>query len=350
MRRLGSLLIIAASTLLLHCSHGETPRYGYIADRTRSTTDDANGMDQAWSVPDFELDPAGEPRPVRFLDSEPLLALQPQSSIDLSGYFPVSAQLVGVALDERDESAQPYLLEARSGLYQLTSSGVQQVFDLRASRVIGGTGDGSPPVELTDVAFDRVRSEQKGTPSFALTAENDGFALDLPDPILESYFCYFPETFEPLPGPAPSVSQELRQQGIAVVERTEAVALNPITHQIVAQPRTLRLDSGDVAGSELFVFDAAGGSPIGTWRLERNEFAAGGAAFQLGTYLTFGFGSDLYFTGDWGSDVVHQLHLDGVGQITGLAARANGDLLVLDGANGRLFELGRDQIAHTLGN
>jgi hypothetical protein len=39
--------------------------------------------------------------------------------------------------------------------------------------------------------------------------------------------------------------------------------------------------------------------------------------------------------------VVHQL---------GLAARANGDLFVLDGANRRLLEIGIEQIARALGN
>ena len=47
---------------------------------------------------------------------------------------------------------------------------------------------------------------------------------------------------------------------------------------------------------------------------------------------------------------MRQLHVEGVGQITGLAARANGDLLVLDGANQRLLELGLEQIAQALGN
>jgi hypothetical protein len=286
---------------------------------------------------------------VSFVDWEPLPALQPQSSIELGAYFPASAELVGLALDEREESAQVYVLEARTGLYQLSGSGAALVFDLRSSQV-RNTIDPAPPAELTDVAFNLARSRELGAPSFALTAENDGYALDLPDPYLRSYFCYFPTSYEPLAAQAASVSQELRQQGIPVVERTEAVALNPGTLQIVAQPRTLRVDNGDVAGSELFVFDSSGGDPIGTWRLERGEFAAGGAAFQQESYLVFGFGSDLYYTGDWGSDIVHQLHLEGVAKITGLAARTNGDLLVLDGPNRRLLQVGLQQIVAALSN
>lgn len=341
---------LACASLVLHCSSSDSgrPRYGSSDEPAGFGTDNAQIY---WPEAEFPVPAATEElRRVRFLDWDPLPNLQPQSSRELGAYFPPQVELVGVALDARDASAQPYVLDARTGLYQLTSSGAQQVFDLRASRVSGGTGDGSPPVELTDVAFDLARSLERETPSFAITAENDGFALDLPGATLESYFCYLPRTFAPAPASTQSVSQELRQQGIAVVERTEALALNPVTRQIVAQPRTLRLDGGGVAGSELFVFDAAGGDPIGSWRLERTEFAAGGAAFQLGTYLAFGFGSDLYFTGDWGSDVVRQLHLVGVEKITGLAARENGDLLVLDGPQRRLLEIGLQQIAAALGN
>jgi len=350
MRRVAIGWGMAVVSLTLHCSSAESgrPRYGYI---------DGSGPRNAagaspWQLPDSELEGAvatASQRDVRIIESDPLPSLLPQSSREIGAYFPPGAELVGVALDDRDENAQPYLLEAHAGLYQLTGSGAQLVFDLRASRVINGTGDGSPPTELTDVVFDSLRSGEQRAPTFLLAAENDGFALDLRLPYLDSYFCYLPGTFEPLPAPGPSVSQELRQQGIAVVERAEAVALNPITGQIFAQPRTLRLDSGAVAGSELFVFDTAGGTPIGTWRLEREEFAAGGAAFQLGGLnLVFGFGSDLYFVGNWGSDVVHLLHLEGVEQITGLAARANGDLLVLDGPKRRLLEVGLQQLAVAL--
>jgi hypothetical protein len=335
---------LAAASLSLHCSSGESgrQRYGYSTGRGPSGD---NGL-AAWQLPDAEIQGAAVDlqRSMRIIDIDPLPSLLPQSSRELGAYFAPGAELVGVALDERDESA-PYLLEAHTGLYRLTATGSEQVFDLRTSRVIGGTGDGSPPVELTDVAFEPVRSRAQDAPVFVLTAENDGFALDLGEADLHSYFCYLPTRADPLGAPGPSASEQLRQQGIAVVERTEAVTLNPITWQIVAQPRTLRLDDGTIAASELFVFDTVGGNPIGTWRLERAEFAAGGAAFLLGSSLLFGFGSDLYFENDWGGDVTHQLHLEGVEKITGLAARANGDLLVLDGPNRRLLEVGLRQLA-----
>ncbi|HKO90307.1 MAG TPA: hypothetical protein VJU61_04095 [Polyangiaceae bacterium] len=317
----------------------------------------ANRSSWALPQPDFFSDdpsssgldgPVIVPRAVAVQMAEGLPVVAPQASTELAAFFPEGAQLVGVALDGRDESAPPYVLEAHRGLYRVTEAGAELVFDLRASRVLGGTGDGSPPQELTDIAFDRARSEASGKLTFAVTAENDGFALQLPGNTLESYFCYFPPTEAPVAGPFVSISQELREQGVPVVERTEAVAINELSAQIAAQPRTLRIDDGSVAGSELFAFDAAGGTPIGTWRLDRTDFVAGGAAFYAGSSLALGAGPDLYFTGGWGRDVYRQLSVQGATQITGLVARDNDDLLVLDGPSQRLLEVGVQQVVEAL--
>jgi hypothetical protein len=236
-------------------------------------------------------------------------------------------------------------------LYQLAASGPELVFDLRASRVVGGQGDGSPPPELTDVAFDDVRTLESGRVTFALTAENAGFALALPDSTLLEYFCYFPRSSALAPQEVPrvTVSQALRAEGVPVLERTEAVAINRNTREIVAQPRTLRLDDGSVAGSELFVFGGEGGEPVGTFQLARREFAAGGAAFWIGNYLVLGSGPDLYISGAWGEDLVRQVRLDGVEEITGLAVRPDDALLVLDGPHRRLVEIGMEQLEQALG-
>jgi len=349
MRHLALPVTMAAVCVLPGCfSEGRAER---AADANRSS----------WEVdqPDFfandpsesESDrPVTEPRAVSVqMNSDSLRVVTPQASVDLAAFFPAGAQLVGVALDGREEGAPPYVLEAHSGLYLVTEAGAELVFDLRASRVLGGMGDGSPPPELTDIAFDRARTNASGKLTFAVTAENDGFALELPGSTLQSYFCYFPPSEPaPLAAQSTSISLELRQQGVPVVERTDAVAINELSQQIAAQPRTLRLDDGSVAGSELFAFDATGGTPIGTWRLDRTSFVAGGAAFFAGVSLTLGAGPDLYFTGGWGQDVYRQLYLKGVLKITGLAARSNDDLLVLDGASKRLYEVGLQQVVDAL--
>lgn len=189
-------------------------------------------------------------------------------------------------------------------------------------------------------AHDRSRCDTAGSPRFVLTAENDGFLLSLPSAALTSHFCYFPSLTDEAATPTPpGVSQELRAQGIPIVERTEAVAVNDGSGQIFAQPRTLRMDGAGVAGSELFVFDTAGGQPTGTRRFERTDFAAGGAAFVFQTSLVLGSGSSLYITLDWDDDVRRIARVAGGSEITGMASLRGGNLLVLDGPSKRLLEL-----------
>jgi hypothetical protein len=335
MRRIAVLLAgVACSTALGACSSE--------GDRDRSPP----GEGGPWFVDDPTL-PAELPRRVRgatsairIAEEGDAAALEPLAITDLGSFFPESARLVGVAL--APDTGQLYVLEARAGLYEITSDAARLVFDLPASRVVAGTGDGSPPIELTDVAVDPSSvGGPAGSPRFMLTAENDGFLLSLPSTTLTSHFCYFPSMVddEPTPVAAPSISQELRAQGIPIVERTEAVAVNEQSGQIVAQPRTLRIDGAGVAGSELFVFDATGGQPTATRRFERTEFVAGGAAFVFQTSLVLGSGSTLYITQGWGDDVRRIASVPGASEITGMASLPGGNLLVLDGPSKRLLEL-----------
>lgn len=320
----------------------EANRSSWDVGPTGLLTDDPSTLE-------IEDDPVSALRDVAVqMNNDSLRVVTPRASVELAAFFPSGAQLVGVALDGRQGGAPPYVLEAYTGLYRVTDGEAELVFDLRASRVLGSTGDGSPPPALTDIAFDRARTDASGKLTFAVTAENDGFALELPGSTLQSYFCYLPPSGPAASAePSTSISQELREQGVPVIERTDAVAINELDLQIAAQPRTLRLDDGSVAGSELFAFDAAGGTPIGTWRLDRTSFVAGGAAF-FAQALTLGAGPDLYFTGGWGQDVYRQLYLKGLKEITGLAARTEDTLLVLDGPSKRLYEVGLQQVVDAL--
>jgi hypothetical protein len=197
------------------------------------------------------------------------------------------------------------------------------------------------------VAFHPAQSSE-GSPSFAVTAENDGFALTSGGSVLQSFFCYFPSSIESSTIVAPqSVSQELRAQGVEIKELTHALAVHPVNGQIFAQPRTIRLDDGVVAGSEVFVFAPEGGQPIATWRFETLEFAAGGMAALDDAVLAFGYGSDVYLANGWGSPVRRFATLEGV-TIEGLAVAPNGDLLVLDGPGKRLLEIDAEHLAELL--
>jgi hypothetical protein len=237
------------------------------------------------------------------------------------------------------------VLEAHTGLYLLTDSGPELVFDLRTGSVVGGNQTGVFPAQLTDVAFDPLRSAV-GAPQFVGTAENDGFSFGLNNSLLLSYFCYFPDTLgtaAPDEG-EPSVSQQLRADGVAVMERTDAVAINPYTGQIFAQPRTTRLDARTIAGSELFLFEQSGGQPVATRRFERLDFAAGGMAVAFGDTLVLGFQNEIYIAAAWEDDARRFGVLEGVGSIEGMAVDLDGGLLVLDGPGKRLLHIESDEV------
>jgi hypothetical protein len=303
-----------------------------------------------WSVaptPPGEA-PGGTSSPlpaITIADGSSVAALQPVAITELASLFDESAKLVGVTFAGSSAGrARLYVLEANQGLYEVTDQAARLVFDVRSSRVRGGTGDGSPPFELTDVAFDPVHSDGDLGLGFALTAENEGFLLSLPDGTLTAHFCYLPDLGTWETTQVPSVSQELRDQGIAVAERTEAVAINEITGQIFAQPRTFRMDSAGVAGSELFVFGVDGGQPIGTRRFESGDFVAGGASLRLPTTLVLGSGDSLYATSGWADDIRRVVTSSELRGITGMTNTPDGNLLVLDGPTQRLLEFDAAQV------
>ena len=235
--------------------------------------------------------------------------------------LPADAELVGVAITP---NGKRYVLDQRSGLYRIDAAGAVLVFNTT----------GLAGLEFTDiVALDDAR--------FALTAENDGFLFDLSTGSLTSYFCYFP----PLPGEdgkgssqpvAPiSVSQTLRLAGVPVSERTEAVAFNPNTKRLFAQPRTTRLDTGGIAGSELFVFEQGGGQPVSVFPLESGFVAKG--MVVVGDRLFLGSGSSLWEAAPDGA-MSRVGELDSSIDLSGMARAPDGTLWLLDGKGRRLVK------------
>lgn len=179
-----------------------------------------------------------------------------KSQINLAAMLPASADVVGVTVSPEGKT---YVLDRVSGLYLLDGSGATLVFAAPSG------------IELTDVVA-------LGGERFAVPAENDGFMIDVHNQTFSSYFCYLP-SIDPgtvVPGGPPSVSQELRNAGVAVKERTESVAFNHTTLQLFAQPRTTRLDTSEVVGSELFIFSDGGGQPIAVQAMPSLSFVAGG--------------------------------------------------------------------------
>jgi hypothetical protein len=246
-----------------------------------------------------------------------------KSQINLAPLLPANADLVGIAVSPEGKR---YVLDRNSGLYELGVGAARFVYDTPDS------------LEVTDVVA-------LGSDRFAVTAVNDGYMLDLHNQTFSSYFCYLPGDLPADPSGTPtvipSVSQMLRSQGIEVQERTESVAFNPLTLQLFAQPQTIIVDTGEVAGSELFTFAEAGGQPIAVITMPELRFIAGGMAAVDGVRLLLGRGNAIYeMTGGPtpGPSMVKQL-ADGTIDISGLALDADGDLLLLDRAGRRLLEM-----------
>jgi hypothetical protein len=247
------------------------------------------------------------------------------AAIDLRALFPESSQLVGVAVAPNGDR---YVLDENSGLHRLGAGGPELILDSSKLQAQYGL---SSDLELTDVvAFGEHR--------FLLTAENDGFLLDLQSETMQSYFCYLPpSSADQLPDLPQSISQVLQQSGVAVKQRTESVAVNLVSGQIFAQPRTLRLDAPlSSAGSELFVFEPGGGEPLGVMALLDPNFVAGGM-LATESRLLLGFESGLYeLVGDR-PELIRALDAGVV--ITGMARDTDGSLLVLDGPAKRLLQV-----------
>jgi hypothetical protein len=262
------------------------------------------------------------------------------SDVQLANLLPAGAVLVGVTITP---DGKRYVLDQRSGLYELGESSASLVFNT----------SGLNGVELTDVvALDNDR--------FALTAENDGFLYDKRTQAFESYFCYLPSAppNDPMPGgggssagaggsptqpvtPPISISQSLELNGIAVKQRTESVAFNTGTRQLFAQPRTTRLDNGSMAGSELFVFNEGGGQPIQVLPFVDTSFVAGGMVSAPGNRLLLGAKNVVYEVTLDGS-FTPRLTLEAGVDISGMAASPNGTLWLLDSASQRLLKLDRN--------
>jgi hypothetical protein len=247
-------------------------------------------------------------------------------TLDLSPWFPGDSQLVGVAVGARGER---YILDQKRGLLRLGADGTGElVLDIQNLERRYGL---SPSLVWTDVVG-------YGENRFLITAENDGFLLDLWAGSFSSYFCYLPPSDAESLEPPMSISQELGRQGIPVAQRTNSVAFNRDSGEIFAQPQTLRLDrtSDGVAGSELFVFGSTGGQPVLVQPLSDLGFSAGGMLANR-SRLILGSGNALYEIVGNAPEVV--LQLDDDVQVTGLALADDGALLVLDGPSRRLLQI-----------
>jgi hypothetical protein len=286
----------------------------------------AQGEVERDAAPSPYVDPANGPGGSNTPGEAPDGSDMDTSSLDLSAWFPAESELVGVAVGERGER---YVLDQKAGLYRLGLDGASELV-LDATDLERRFGLSSNLL-LTDVV-------SYGQDRFLITAENDGFLLDLYAGTFSSYFCYLPPSGpEPTREPAISVSQELGRQGIPVAQRTNSVAFNRSTGDIFAQPQTVRLDrtSDSIAASEVFVFGSTGGQPLVVLPIADLGFSAGGMVAD-GVRLLFGSGNALYELS--GDAITLAYELDQDVTVSGLALDRDGSLLVLDGPRRRLLD------------
>jgi hypothetical protein len=267
------------------------------------------------------------PAPIREPGVEPgLLGFGTTSHLDLSPWFGEDSKLVGIAVGS---SGETHVLDQNTGLWRLLEDGsAELVLDAKdLDRRYGLSSD----LTLTDVVA-------YGPDRFLITAENDGFLLDLWAGTFASYFCYFPATGEDIGAPVMSVSQALAAEGVPVTQRTESVAYNEQTGEIFAQPQTLRLDTApSVVGSELFVFGASGGQPVAVMPLADLGFSAGGMVARANRLL-LGTGDTLYEL--WADSTARAVStLEPGVTVTGLALDRDGSLLILDGPSRRVLDV-----------
>lgn len=244
------------------------------------------------------------------------------SEVKLAALLPAGAKPTGVTVSPEGKT---YVLDPATGLYEVDARTAKLVFATTDLARFGADAN----LRFTDVAA-------LGSERFAVTAENDGYVLDLHSSWLSGYFCYLPSVSPP--PQIVSVSTQYRQAGIAVKERTESVAFSPDSLQLFAQPQTIRLDTGEVVGSELFVFPESGGQPNQVMAMTEPSFLAGGMLAVGGQNLLLGVHNRLFRAAPTGAPTLEHT-FEAPLEIDGMARATDGNLLLLDGAGQRLLEV-----------
>lgn len=237
---------------------------------------------------------------------------------------------VGVTIEPG--TGRRLVLDAQRGIYALDAQsgeatlvwGLEQLANTQAE--VGS--------EFTDmVAID------EGV--FALTAISDGFLLDLNHDTLRQHFCYEPDFFdEPFEEPA--------------LQITQAVAFDPQSQQIIAQPQTiLSQNFEDPAESLLATYDRVTGQDLQWFNMPRPDYIAGGMISDIDGSLLLGVGArlDRYVMGD-GNTPSAQWDLSelGVNDIQGMAMDTDAQtLLILDGDSDTLIELSLERLQPNAG-
>lgn len=219
---------------------------------------------------------------------------------------------VGVTVDP---DGNRFFFDQNAGLYALDAAG-------HATLVIAAAELPQPDEPVQSPFTDVVAV---GPGRFALTAVNDGFVLDVAARTLTQHFCYLPDD-------SPSW----------LWQRTDALAYDPITDQIWAQPNTYDMENV-WQSTQVAAFDRATGADLAWYGMPTGAIEAHGMAILADTRIVLAEGSSLYSYNrfdrlDGAVTLLRDLSDEGVDRIEGLAYDATtGSLLVLDGATDSLY-------------
>lgn len=181
-------------------------------------------------------------------------------------------------------------------------------------------GAASAPFGFTDLVALSVDQ-------LAVTAQSDGFLVDLRAASMAPHFCYEPEGWEEVP------NEPIQVSGCLALDRVGA--------RFYAQPRTIEnAGYGTVTGSFLAAYDAGGGADIAWWALPDASFVATGmvalpSATGATERLILASGAELFAFDIAAAELAPAADLGplGVESIAGLALDARAQtLLLLDDA------------------
>ena len=239
-----------------------------------------------------------------------------QSSLRSAIGAPYNVDVVGVTVDPTTQKR--YVLDSERGIFELVDDGARQKLSLEELVYF----DSFPQSEFTDFAA-------IGNDTFAVTAMNDGFALDLVTKTLRRYFCYVPGIVE----------DEFPQ----AVQLTNSVTFDPEASLLYVQPQTFedRIDNGPMM-SQIGQFTLDGGEGFNWLDIDDEDFLAGGIVKVSSTAMMMGSESTLYTYDMQTSTLEETLDLKSIG-ITKIDALARdpvtGNVLVVDADSDDLFEL-----------
>lgn len=210
--------------------------------------------------------PACAETPAELLESHPLSIV---SGVD-------SSSAVGITV--APDTGITYVLDPAVGIIQVDLSGEGGQFSAEPVN-IAPIGDW--PVASTPPRSGWTDIVALGADRFAVTAQTQGFLLDLDEQTLTQHFCYVPGFVE-------------EEDMLPVIDQiTDSVTYDLDRDLLYAQPETFDPATGEVSRADIGMFDGATGQDLSWTEIQDTEFPAGGIALDGDGNLVLAYGDRL---------------------------------------------------------